>query len=70
MFQQNFGALRKKLQDNDSSKWSKEARAWAIENGLIAGIGNLPDGTPNYAWEDFLTREQLVTILYRFTQIG
>lgn len=69
VFQQNFGNLRKKLQDNDSGQWSKAAREWAIENGLIAGIGSLPDGTPNYAWEDFLTREQLVTILYRFTKI-
>lgn len=69
VFQQNFGNLRKKLQDNDSGQWSKAAREWAIENGLIAGIGSLPDGTPNYAWEDFLTREQMVTILYRFTKI-
>ena len=65
VFQQNFGELRKKLQDNDAGQWSEDARAWAIETGLIAGVGKLPDGTPNYAWEDFLTREQMVQILYR-----
>ena len=48
--------------------WSAEARAWAIETGLINGIGQLDDGTPNYAWEAHVTREQLVTILHRFAQ--
>ena len=65
VFQKNFDALRDKLQDNDAGKWSAEARAWAIETGLIAGVGKMPDGTPNYAWEDFLTREQLVQVLFR-----
>ena len=65
VFQKNFDALRDKLQDNDAGKWSAEARAWAIEAGLIAGVGKMPDGTPNYAWEDFLTREQLVQVLFR-----
>ena len=65
VFQKNFDALRDKLQDNDAGKWSAEARAWAIETSLIAGVGKMPDGTPNYAWEDFLTREQLVQVLFR-----
>ena len=52
--------------ENDAGSWNKAARAWAVENGLISGIGKLPDGTPNYAWEDALTREQLVQILYRY----
>lgn len=52
--------------DNDAGSWSKAARAWAAENGLISGIGKLPDGTQNYAWEDAPTREQLVQILYRY----
>lgn len=55
-----------KLNDNDSGEWSKEARAWAINEGLINGIGKLPTGEPNYAWESPLTREQFVTMLYRF----
>jgi len=57
---------RKSLRDNDSSAYSKEARDWAIANGLVQGGGTLPDGTPNYMWEDLLTREQLITVLYRF----
>ena len=65
VFQQNFQAIRDKLQDNDAGNWSAEARAWAVETGLIAGVGKMPDGTPNYAWEDFLTREQLVQVLFR-----
>ena len=52
--------------DNDAGSWSKAARAWAVKNGLISGIGKLQDGTTNYAWEDAITREQLVQILYRY----
>ena len=37
---------------------------WAIKTGLMQGGG---DG--NYMWQDFLTREQLVTVLYRFAQM-
>ena len=36
--------------------------------GLIAGSGTAPDGSPNFMWEDQLTREQLVTVLHRFAQ--
>ncbi len=57
--------LTKEREDNDCSRWSEEARAWAIDNGIVAGIGAMPDGTPNYAWDAPVTREQLVTILYR-----
>ncbi len=58
----------KALKDNDSGTWSKEAREWAINNGIIQGIGNGPDGKPNYAWEAPITREQMVTMLYRFAK--
>lgn len=56
----------KALKDNDAGTWSKEAREWAIANGIVNGIGNGPDGLPNYAWESPVTREQMVTMLYRF----
>ncbi len=56
----------KKLKDNDCGEWSREAREWAISNGIIQGIGNGPDDKPNYAWEAPVTREQMVTMLYRF----
>ena len=58
-----------KLQDNESSTWSAEARQWAVGTGLIQGGNLTPDGKPNYMWEDMLTREQFVTVLYRFAQM-
>lgn len=61
-----FLRYRKTLQDNDSGSYSEDARKWGTSIGLIAGAGNLPDGTPNYMWEDFMTREQLITVLYRY----
>ena len=64
-FREQFEEMRKDLQDNDAGDWSKEARDWAVKKGIVNGIGTLPDGSPNYAWEDFLTREQMITILYR-----
>lgn len=57
------------LQDNDSGKYSEEARKWALETKLIQGNGKDIDGEPNGMWEDFLTREQLVTVLYRFAKM-
>lgn len=64
-FKANFEAFRKLLKDNDCGNWSKDAREWAIANGVIAGVGNLANGKPNYAWQDFLTREQMAQIEYR-----
>ena len=60
---------RAELQDNDSGKWSAEARSWAVENGIVTGGTPLPDGQPNYMWEDLLTREQMATLLYRFAKL-
>lgn len=57
---------RATLQDNDSSAYSEEARKWAEETGLVAGGSNAEF---NGMWQDLLTREQLVTILYRFAQM-
>lgn len=68
-FRQLWLEMRKQLQDNDSSTYSEEARQWAINNGIIQGSGTLADGSPNYMWEDVPTREQLITLLYRFAQL-
>ncbi len=68
MFDEAMRNYRKSLQDNDSGEWSKEAREYAIKSGLFAGSGTLPDGTPNFMWEDLLTREQCATLFYRFAQ--
>lgn len=61
--------MRKELQDNDAGAWGAEARAWAVNTGLIAGNGTTINGEPNYMWEDVLTREQLITMLYRFAKM-
>lgn len=60
---------RTELRDNDSSDWSKQARDWAVKNGIFGGGGTAADGTPNYMWEDLLTREQAATIMYKFAQL-
>lgn len=66
MFMNALNAYRKSLQDNDSGTWSADSRDWAVKTGLIKGGDPLPDGSPNYMWQDFLTREQMATLLYRF----
>ena len=68
MFVVAMNEYRKSLQDNDSNSWSKEGRDWAVSTGLIQG-GTPINGQPNYMWEDFLTREQLATLLYRFKEM-
>jgi hypothetical protein len=65
-FKKLFNQMRQELRDNDAGAWSKEARDWAVSSGLVQGTS---DGKFNGAWEDPLTREQLVTVLYRFAQI-
>ena len=69
MFAVAMDEYRKRLRDNDSGSWSQEARDWSTYSGLIAGGGNMIDGTTNYMWEDFLTREQAAQLFYRFNQM-
>ena len=64
-FEELLRLHEKALEDNDAGAWSEEARQWAIRDGIVNGIGYLEDGTPNYAWEAHVTREQMVTMLYR-----
>ena len=68
-FEKLWQELRKNLQDNEAGSWSTDARAWAVNTGLIKGNGTEINGEPNYMWQDMLTREQLVTVLYRFAQM-
>ena len=65
-FEKMYARHEKALEDNDAGAWSAKAREWAVANGIVNGIGYLADGTPNYAWEAHVTREQMVTMLYRF----
>ena len=64
-FEELLRLHEKALEDNDAGAWSEEARQWAIREGIVNGIGSLEDGTLNYAWEAHVTREQMVTMLYR-----
>ncbi|MDD6837334.1 MAG: hypothetical protein PUF04_09320 [bacterium] len=68
-FTELFREMRESLKDNDNAEWSADARNWATSIGLIAGGDELPNGDPNYMWEDMLTREQFVTVLYRFARL-
>lgn len=68
MFDTAMQRYRKRLQDNDSGEWSEAARKYAVDNRIFEGSGAAPDGTKNYMWEDFLTREQCALVLYRFAQ--
>jgi hypothetical protein len=68
-FEHTWLDYRKTLQDNDASSYSEDARNWAVSTGLITGSGDIIDGAPNYMWGDVLSREQLVTILYRFAKM-
>lgn len=68
-FAETLAEYRKTLQDNDAGSYSQDARNWAINSGLIEGNGTTINGEPNCMWQDFLTREQLVTVLFRFAQM-
>lgn len=68
-FAELFTEMRNELRNNKYSEYSLAARNWAIANGLIVGSGTLENGEPNYMWQDFITREQLVTVLHRFVQM-
>lgn len=67
-FAELFNEMRRDLQDNDCGQYSEEARAWATNSGLILGGGDI-GGEPNYMWQDMMTREQFVTVLYRFAKM-
>lgn len=68
-FKELWLEMRKELQDNDAGQWSDEARDWAISTGLFNGSGTTPSGEPNYMFADVVTREQLITVLYRFAKM-
>lgn len=63
-FKELWQEMCRDFRDNDSSEWSEQARQWAVDSGLIEGGGDA-----NFMWEDLMTREQLVTVLFRFAQL-
>jgi hypothetical protein len=52
--------------DVENDKWYTDAIIWATQNGIVEGYGS-----GLFAPNDYLTREQIVTVLYRYaTKIG
>lgn len=66
-FEQLWAEMRKSLQTNDASQYSAEARAWAVKAGIVQGAHGAEF---NGMWQDVLTREQMVVMLYRFMKAG
>ena len=66
MFKTAMTAFRNDLRDNDASNYSAEARQWARDNGIVSGGSS---DNFNGMWEDFMTREQEITVLYRFAKL-
>lgn len=68
-FKELWAEMRGEWQDNDAGAWSEEARQWAVSTGLIRGGTPMPNGEPNYMWENLLTRQEMATLLYRFAKM-
>lgn len=51
---------REELRGKDGSNWSAEDRDWAIANGIVQG-----DENDRYMWQDFVSREQMATMMHR-----
>ncbi len=49
--------------DVEASTWYTDAILWAVQNGIVNGMNDT-----QFAPGNDLTREQLVTILYRYAQ--
>jgi uncharacterized protein YjdB len=49
--------------DVESGTWYTDAVAWAAENGIVNGVSDT-----EFAPGDDITREQLVTVLYRYAE--
>lgn len=50
---------------NEPSVWAKEAVTWAKENGIMTG-----DENGNMHYQDPITREEMVTCLYRYHHLN
>jgi hypothetical protein len=59
-FNEMLNNYRKTLQDNDAGAWSEADRLWAQQIGLFVG-----DGTGNFMWMDFTTKEQIAAVAHR-----
>ena len=74
MTQEQFAALMGEYESNRAlepgSGWSKADRDWAVEHGIIKGVGDLDgDGETDYAWMSHLTRQELAVTLRRTVEM-
>lgn len=53
----------------EGADWSKDARAWAVENGIIRGKGYGADGKLDFAWGENVTREEMAVMLHRVFEL-
>ena len=49
--------------DVENGQWYTDAVLWATQNGIVTGYDN-----GNFGTNDKITREQIATILYRYTK--
>ncbi len=56
--------LANPFSDVNRLRWYRDAAVWASANGIMVGY---PDGT--FRGEELLTREQMVSVLYRFFEV-
>lgn len=59
-FNQMMDTYLKQRAEESPSKWSEDARKWAESEGIIQGTGS------GMEYKAFVTREQVMTFLYRF----
>lgn len=52
------------LRKKPGSSWSNEARAWAVDNGLIVGSSD-----ESLMWRANMSREELITVLWRYSKL-
>ncbi len=57
------GLAGNSFDDVESGSWYWDAASWAVRIGLVSGYGNNSFGP-----QDPISREQLVTILFRYAQ--
>ncbi|NLH00770.1 MAG: N-acetylmuramoyl-L-alanine amidase [Clostridiales bacterium] len=51
-------------ENKEPSEWAKTACGWAVGKGLFKG-----DGTGNFRWHEYATREELAAVLMRYSTI-
>lgn len=60
-FNEMMNIYLQQLASQDPSQWSKEARNWCEQLGLIQG-----DENGNRMYKKFVTREEIAQVLFKF----